>query len=151
MKKRYILIPLVIIIVLALAYLFVIKNSFCFDKGGSMIYFEKDYYLSHFLEFNNKSGTLVIIPEEQIVAKYSESASCYDKGSYFIKLGGKLVKVSKERYDPFITDYPSENLLVQKKFFGPSGIFDVSSDKYLCNDYLREIVYVGDCLNLTAS
>ena len=149
MKKVYIFIIITAVIISTLAYFFFMNSSICLDKGGSSIYFEKSYYLTHLSEFNNKSGLSVTIPQEEIVARYSESNNCYDNGSYFIKENGKLTKVNREKFDTFLEDYPSTSLLVQKRFFGPSGIFVVSLNKMVCNNYTNSYYNSSDCVNIT--
>ena len=147
MKKVYIFLVIIIVIISILAYFFIRTNT-CLDKGGSSIYFEKNYYLTHLSDFNNKSGLSVIIPEEETIAKYSESAFCFDKGSYFIRENGNLKKVNREKFNDFLKNYPSSSLLVQSKLFGPMrGIIEVSSDKTVCNTYPDS--YKFDCVNVT--
>jgi hypothetical protein len=150
MNKTYIFL-LITAIVVILACFFFVNSSICLDKGGSRIYFEKTYYLSHLSEFYNKSGTSVIIPEEQIMAKFSESANCYDRGAYFIRENGKLREVTKEKSNNFVNNYNSNSLLVQIRAFGPAGIFDVSSNKFICNDYSYNRAEDSECMNITSS
>lgn len=157
MKKKYVFIIIAMVVVIAIIalYFFFKFSVICTDKGGSRIYFEKNYYLTHLSEFSNKSGISVTIPEGEVVAKFSESADCYDKGSYFVKKNGVLAKVNKEAFNNFINNYPSNSLLVQKRFFGLSGIFEVSSDKLICNTYSimfdRSVINDPNCINITKS
>ena len=144
MKKQSVFIIIAIVFISILIYFFIRINTTCLDKGGSSIYFEKTYYLEHASEFINKSGLSIIIPEEEILAKYSESANCFDKGSYFIKENGRPIKVNKERFNDFINNYNSNTLLVQTMSFGPfRGIKDFSSGKMICDKNIN-----SDCINI---
>ena len=144
MKKKSIFIIIAILVIVLVVYFFIRINTICLDKGGSSIYFEKSYYINHPSEFYNKSGLSVVIPDEEVLAKYSESANCFDKGSYFIKDNGRLIKVNKEKFNDFLNNYTHNTLLVQTMSFGPfRGIRDISSGKMICDKNIN-----SNCINV---
>lgn len=140
---------LVLFVVVAVVFQSIINNQICYDKGSSKAYFLKEYYLNNPDLFFNK--TSFTIPDDFVVASYSESAKCGDSGTYSVKLDGKFKKVSQERFDEFISSYENGSLLVNINRWGPSGIYDVSLDKPVCGvtGFYREAPMFSNCVNVS--